>query len=125
MKMILLFSHRLTTKQIEDAKVSLGVNAFVYLPDRLQALWSQIPSDLHDITPYLTPIQEYLQSHTYQGDLVLIQGDFGATYTMVNFAKSIGLKPIYSTNERQAIEQNLGEEVHKRSIFIHSIYREY
>ena len=27
------------------------------------------------------------------GDILLVQGDFGATYNMINFAKNIGIKP--------------------------------
>ena len=125
MKLFLLFSHTLTPMQIEDAKASLGVDEFVYLPDDIQALWSQIPADIADITPYLLPIKEYLQTHLSQEDLLLIQGDFGATYTMVDFVKSLGIKAIYSTNKRQAIEQRIDDKVIKKSIFVHAIYREY
>lgn len=36
--------------------------------------------------------------------MILIQGDFGATYYLVNFSKQIGLKPMYSTTIREANE---------------------
>ncbi|MBN2826137.1 MAG: hypothetical protein JXQ76_12480 [Campylobacterales bacterium] len=125
MKLFLLFSHILTPLQVEDAKASLGVDRFVYLPDDIQALWSQIPADIADINPYLDPIKEYLQNNTTQGDYVLIQGDFGATYTMVNFAEAIGIVPIYSTNSRKSVEKEVNGEVIKQSIFVHQLYRNY
>ncbi len=125
MKLILLFSHTLTDKQIADAKLSLGIDEFVYLPSDIQAIWSQIPATTTDITRYLEPIKAYLKAHAHQGDYVLIQGDFGATYQMVNFAKEQGLQPIYSTNLRESIEQEIDGKVIKQSIFVHQLYREY
>ena len=53
-KMFLLFSHSLTPSQIEDAKSNLGIEKFVYLPEDLQLLWSDIPSDLESLKEYLS-----------------------------------------------------------------------
>jgi len=125
MKLILLFSHKLTDLQKIDAKESLDINDFIYLPSNLQNIWSQIPANIYNISPYLNQIKEYVQANTNQGDYILIQGDFGATYEMVQYAKEINLIPIYSTNSRESIEEEIDGKVVKKSIFIHNIFRRY
>ncbi|ADC69270.1 conserved hypothetical protein [Methanocaldococcus sp. FS406-22] len=99
-RMFLLFSHKLTEEQIKDAKESLKVDEFIYLPKELQELWSNIPPDIEDIEDYIKPIKDFLKKYAKPKDYVLIQGDFGATYKMVNFAIDNDLIPIYSTTKR-------------------------
>jgi len=103
-RLFALFSHQLTDLQRNDAHRSLGVAEFVWLPPGLQALWRQIPAELEGIDGYLSPFKEWLAAEGRAGDYVLIQGDFGATWIMVNHAFQLGLVPVYSTTERQAGE---------------------
>ena len=124
-QMFLLFSHTLTPLQIEDAKDSLSVEEFVYLPFTLQRIWSSIPPDIEDIRDLLKPIEEFLKQNSKKDDYILIQGDFGATCYMVLFTKKIGLIPIYSTNKRVAKEIKKGNKLIKISEFEHTRYREY
>jgi hypothetical protein len=123
--MFLLFSHKLTDEQINDAKKSLGVNEFIYLPQELQDLWSKIPANIDSLNQYLTPLKTYLKHNANKNDYVLIQGDFGAVYEMVNFAKSINLVPIYATTKRETKEQKQQDRIVKTSIFKHIRYRKY
>ena len=124
-QMFLLFSHTLTSLQIEDAKKSLNVEEFIYLPFNLQRIWSAIPPDIENIKDLLKPIEEFLEQSSKEGDYALIQGDFGATCYMVSFAKKIGLIPIYSTNKRVAKEIKEGDKLIKISEFKHLRYRRY
>ena len=98
MKMYLLFSHKLTDAQIEDAK-KLGVDEFVYLPEDLQRKFSNIPPELESVKKYAKDFEKFLEN-AKSGDYVLIQGDFGLTCHLVNFAKSKGLIPVYATTKR-------------------------
>lgn len=125
MKLILLFSHKLTESQKQDAKDTLNIDEFIYLPSDLQNIWSQIPANIYDISPYLNQIKEYIQANTNQGNYILIQGDFGATYKMIEYAKEINIIPIYSTNSRESIEEEIDGKVVKKSIFVHNIFRRY
>jgi hypothetical protein len=62
------------------------VERIVFLPPDLQDLWSNIPPDRPAIRDYLQPIRVWLQGEATSGDYVLIQGDFGACWLMVNFS---------------------------------------
>jgi len=124
-QLFLLFSHSLTNAQKIDAKNSLHADRFISLPSDLQRLWSNIPENDKDISSYLFPLKKYLKLHANKGDFVLIQGDFGGVYNMVNFTKEINLIPIHSTTKREIREQIIGNEVKKISTFKHVIYRRY
>ena len=102
--LFLLFNHVFTPDQQTDATRSLNIGRVVSLPTDLQELWSAIPPDVDELAPILAPIKSWLLLEANPNDFVLIQGDFGATYLMVNFAFENGLLPVYATTERQAEE---------------------
>ena len=125
MKMILIFSHTLTEEQIEDAKNSFGIHDFVYMPENIQKIWSDIPSSISDIHNYLNPVQNFILNNSSQDDYVLIQGDFGATYNTVNFCKQNKRIVIYSTTKRISKEIVRDNVIEKISYFSHISFREY
>ena len=124
-KLFLLFSHTLTKSQESDAKASLGIEEFVALPNNLQTLWSNIPPQLTKLDDYLEPLKEYIRNKSKEGDIILIQGDFGGCYEMVNFVKSLGLKAVHSTTTRDVVEKTVNGKVEKFSRFEHVIFRLY
>jgi len=125
-KMFLLFSHTLTPEQQEDAKVSLGITKFVPFSREIIKLWSNVPPGLESLNNYLEPIFACLKDNASSGDYVLVQGDFGATYHMVNFAKSLELIPVYATTERKSVEEIQQDgTVKKTSLFEHKRFRRY
>lgn len=103
-KLFHIFNHTLTEAQVDDARNWLGVKRIVSPPEELQALWRQVPADPEGIDGYLAPLKDWLAQEARARDFVLIQGDFGATWIMVNHAFALGLVPVYSTTERQAEE---------------------
>jgi len=125
-KIILLFSHTLSEKQTQELQELWEIKKFVSLPKKLQSIWSNIPPDIVNIMETLKPIKEFLLHHSSSGDLVLVQGDFGAVYSLVNFSKAQELTPIYATTQRrtQEYKNEKGEHV-KKSIFEHRRFREY
>jgi hypothetical protein len=124
-KLFLLFSHTLTPAQELDAKESLNIENFVTLPNDLQQLWSNIPPYLKDISGYLEPLKEYIQNNAEDGDVLLVQGDFGGCYEMINFIKSLGLTAVHSTTTRDVVEKTVNGKVEKFSRFEHVIFRLY
>ena len=124
-QLFLLFSHKLTPTQELDAKESFGVTNFVALPKELQNLWSNIPPTLESLSDYLTPLKEYISNQSKDRDIVLIQGDFGGCYEMVNYVKSLGLTAVHSTTKRDVVEKTVDGKVEKFSRFEHVIFRLY
>jgi hypothetical protein len=104
--LFLLFNHQITAEQRRDAETTLLVGAIIEPPQELRHLWKNIPPDKEWISSCLAPIQDWLCQKSRKGDYLLVQGDFGATYLMVRFGLEIGTIPIYSTTERQAVEQH-------------------
>ncbi|HHV71622.1 MAG TPA: hypothetical protein GXX38_03290 [Clostridia bacterium] len=121
----LLFSHDLTEQQKKEAYEKLEVVKIHYLPDNLKLLWSQIPPEASVIAEYIRPIKNWLEERVKEGDYIVIQGDFGATYQMVKWAFSKGLKPIYATTKRQVVESRNKEEVIIKRVFQHVRFRLY
>jgi len=120
----LLFSHKLTKEQIKDLKKE-SIDNFVYPPNDLQALWSNVPPDLKELKGYLGPIIEWLSANAKKGDWVLVQGDFGAVFTVVDFCFQSGLVPVYATTTRLALEGEKDNKVFKFSQFEHVMFRRY
>jgi hypothetical protein len=125
-KLLLLFSHQLTEDQVKDAKATLNITEFIPLSSDLENLWKNIPATKPSLNDYLEPIRKWMKGHTDPGDYVMIQGDFGAVYLMVNFAFSIGLIPIYSTTEREVVEKSMPDStVRSERVFKHRMFRKY
>lgn len=125
-RLFLLFNHRLTAQQILDAKRSLEVSEFHYPPGDLQGRWSRIPAEEPAIESFLSPFKEWLNGSACTGDFLLIQGDFGATYLMVQFAMQRRFIPIYSTTKRYAQEETLPDgSIRLVHHFTHMRFRRY
>jgi len=101
----LVFSHRLTAEQEKDARRSLAVERIVALPPGLSELWRQVPPELAALKDYLAPIAAWLAEKAQPGDRVLVQGDFGAGYLLVQAALAMGLVPVYATTRREVVEK--------------------
>jgi hypothetical protein len=124
--LFLLFNHRLTPDQETDARQSLGVSAFEYLPEPLQAIWSQVPPDAASLITYLEPVRTWLASQARSGDFVLIQGDYGATYLLVQAAVKLGLTALHGTTARQTLEHPQPDgSVKIERVFRHARFRPY
>ena len=123
--MILIFSHELTTTQIDDARKTFGVRDFIKMPKTLQDKWSNIPPELSNLDEFMAEFKNFIKTNAKIGDVALVQGDFGATYSIVHFCKKNGIKAIYATTKRTIKESMVGDKVAKNSIFEHVKFREY
>ena len=124
-KMILVFSHKLTQEQKDDAIENFGIKEFLSLPKELQNIWSNISPDIQTLEKLLEPIKEFIKNNSKKDDVVLVQGDFGAVYIMVNFVKDLELLGVYATTKREAKEYQENGKLIKQSIFKHRRFREY
>lgn len=124
--LIILFNHTLTNEQELEAKNDLLVSDFLYPNQDVRSLWSSIPADSEKLSDYLENVKKWLFETAKKDDYVLIQGDFGATYILVQFAFNLGLIPIYSTTKRVVQEEKCESgEVKISRVFKHVMFRKY
>ncbi|WP_149717222.1 CRISPR-associated protein Csx20 [Campylobacter concisus] len=121
-KMFVLISHGLTQEQKSQALKVFGVENIINIADDA---WSNISPSDENILYVLNRYKKELVLEAEAGDILLVQGDFGATYNMINFAKNIGIKTIYATTKRMVQELVIdGKTIIKRK-FKHEKFREY
>jgi len=121
-----IFSHKLTSQQKHDIRNNLNCKHIITLPPNLQTLWFQVPPEADNIDPIIQPIIDYLENKSQPGDYLLIQGDFGMTYKLVNWAKANAIIPVYSTTKRETQEvQDEDGNVKMIHNFKHVRFREY
>ncbi|MGI6393632.1 MAG: CRISPR-associated protein Csx20 [bacterium] len=125
-KLHLIFSHKLTEEQKEDACQALKVESFLYLPENLQKIWSNIdPAGSLDKNS-LNIVCKWIENNGAKGDFVLVQGDFGATTYLVSFCFKKEFVPIYATTKRVSQEkQNVDGTVERKQLFKHVGFRKY
>lgn len=120
--LFMLMNHALTREQEEDARKNLNVDKFINIAD---ASWSDIDPSEKSIIKFVEVYKDKLKKQAKAGDVLLVQGDFGATYNMIRFAKSMGLIVVYATTNRIVSEQvENGKVVIKRE-FKYARFREY
>ncbi len=120
--MFILVSHQMTKLQYNDAKENLGIDRFIKLSTDV---WSQIPADAETIGFYLEDLKYDIKKQYQKNDLLLVQGDFGATVEMVHFAFKQGLIPVYATTKRIAKDIIDGDTVTTIRTFEHIRFRKY
>lgn len=117
-----LMNHTLTSEQEEDARKNLNVDKFINITD---ARWSDIDPSEKSVIEFVEAYKDKLKKQAKSGDVLLVQGDFGATYNMIRFAKNMGLIAVYATTNRIVSERvENGKIVIKRE-FKHARFREY
>ena len=122
----LIFSHQLTQQQRADLHNNWQVREVIYLPPELASVWSGIPPDAVELKPLLRSIVSWLRAAANPRDLVLIQGDFGATYILVEECLRLNLIPVYSTTKRTLRENALPNgDIRQERFFKHVLFRVY
>ena len=121
----LLFNHKLTTEQEENAYQTLDIEKIVYFPKELLDIWGNISPESESLRGLLEPIVAFMDRELSHGDYLLVQGDFGATYLAVEHAKQFGIIPLYATTKREAVEKIVDGKSIKTSIFTHVRFRVY
>ena len=125
MKMLAIISHVMMEQQIEEAKQFLEVDSIIKLPSEIRDIWSNI--NPHGLLPIesLNKVIEWIELNSNNGDYVLVQGDFGATYYVVNYCFKNYRIPIYATTKREANEKVKDDVVVIERTFKHINFRKY
>ena len=122
MTLFILFNHTISPEQTREATETLGVTNIVVLSD---SGWASIDPHAETLMQSVAPYQAALAAQAVAGDYLFVQGEFGATYAMVRFALTLGVKPIYATTERRAAERFEGGKLITTHVFEHVRFRAY
>lgn len=126
MQMALCFSHMLTDEQQRDARERLGVDVFVEMPKTLAAAWEQVSPEPEVPGDTLHRALSFLKQATVSGDYVLVQGEFGLTWAVVEWCRRNERIPVYSTTQRDyRYETATDGSVRNTHTFRHVRFRRY
>lgn len=118
-----LLNHELTDLQIVELKNDYSLTDIIYPNEDIKKLWMQLP--FVDYTKsFFSRILKWLDNTT-KGDVLIIQGEFGATFALVDYCLNKSLIPIHSVTKRVAKERRDGEKVHREYEFEHIRFRRY
>lgn len=119
-----LINHQLTENQITELREKYSVSNIKYPEPALSQVWAQIPATQHlDMKP-INSVIEWL-ADAKAGDLVIIQGEYGSTFLLVDYAMKNKLVPLHAVSKRIAKEIRVGEQVQKQNVFEHVCFRVY
>ena len=119
-----LLNHKLTLRQESELRTLFGIENILYPQTFVSELWAQIPTDRELNKENLEPFTNWLQD-TKTGDILVLQGEFGATFALADYSLKKGLIPVCAVTERVAQEEREGEIIHRNYIFEHKCFRRY
>ena len=117
-----LLNHTLTGAQVAELEQRFGAEKIVNIPEDLQKRWANVPPEIESLEGWLQPFRDFLSAAGKSDDIAVIQGDFGATFSLVNFSLSLGLVPLYAASKRESSENTKGKKI---SLFRHVKFRRY
>lgn len=124
-KTFCLLNHILTQNQISELQKRFSSEEIVYPDKNLSGQWSQIPPE-QDNGEIIRKVSGWLRnSGAKSGDLFIVQGEFGSTFALADFALKNNLVPLYATTKRVAKETREGEKVKREYIFEHVCFKKY
>lgn len=123
---LVLLSHPLTDEQIEELRdISGDAGDIIRMPEELQAIWKQIDID-DSYRKKRMRIFDWLSRQSTAGDYILVQGEWGTTYAVVDWCFKFQRIPIFAFAERRVIEEQTGsKEIIKKSVFVHRRFARY
>lgn len=119
-----LLNHELTENQVSELRKEYSVSNIIYPDSNLSGIWSQIPATQKLNKTPIYAVVDWLAA-AQAGDVVIIQGEVGSTFMLVDYALKKKLIPIHAVSKRVSKEVRVGEQVQKQNIFEHVCFREY
>ena len=119
-----LLNHQLTERQIEELKNRYKCEKIIYPSQEFSAKWAQIPPSLVLDLQVIKSIVDWLSS-AKENDVFVVQGEYGSTFALVDYALKKNLIPIYSVTKRIAKEEKEGEKITRHYVFEHECFRQY
>lgn len=121
-----LLSHALTDAQVEDLRRNWSAEIVKTLPEELQRRWSNVPPDGPFPVGWLAPLIAWLEAETAEDDVVVVQGEPGCVYYVVNWCFRHRRLPLYAATAREAQEERRPDgTVITQRVFRHRGFRAY
>lgn len=123
-KVLALISHQILPEQEKELKNRFEIVEIKFLPENLQQIWSNV---LYDDKYYtnLNEMIDYMLSILNEEDYVIVQGNWGYVYKLVEEAKKNKIIPLYAFSVRDSSEDIINGEVVKITKFKHQCFVEY
>lgn len=122
---LILTNHQTDSEQILDLRKNWSVECVIYPPADLKTLWGSVPPERESVDDFVFPVLSWLNSVYSPGDLVWVQGEWGATVSVLNWCKTYDCRAIYSTTKRVATEVKNLNGVFLTHVFKHVRFRLY
>lgn len=122
----ILLNHHLTENQKDELKHSFGVDEIKKVPSPIQNVWKAIKPEVQFSSSELSGVINWLNENAVRNDIVIVQGEFGASFYVVDYCFQRGLLPLYAASKRQYEEQSLSDgSVRRLHIFRHVRFKSY
>ncbi|ETJ36402.1 hypothetical protein Q604_UNBC09336G0003 [human gut metagenome] len=122
---VVLMSHDMSEIQKNDAYEKLKVTKIIEAPSEIKKIWGNINPISNLDTKFLEPVVLWISQSSKEEDYVLVQGEFGATFYIVDYCFKNNLIPVYATSLRRVDEIRQGDRVITNRVFVHEGYRKY
>ena len=123
-KVYCLLNHTLTQNQVAELQKTFGATDILYPDERLASSWAQVPVTTVLDRNVIQSVIAWL-SGAEEGDVLVVQGEFGSTFMIVDYALGRGLVPLHAVSRRVALEHREGEKVLRQYVFEHVCFRRY
>lgn len=124
-KTFVLTNHCTLQEQVDDLKNNWGVEEVVELPPDLKELWGTVPPEAECVCGYVQPVIDWLATNCAAGDLVWVQGEWGATAEALLWCARHGFVSIYGTTGRVATETLTENGTVMTHVFKHVRFRKF
>ena len=122
----ILLSHKITPEQEKEIYEDLKCKNIFYLSEDLQKIWSNINPEGGLPLDKISEIVQLLNKESKEGDYILVQGDVGAVFYIVDWCFKNDRIPIYATTKRIFQEEKLPDgSIRNTHIFKHENFRKF
>ncbi|MBP6282022.1 MAG: hypothetical protein KA384_08245 [Leptotrichiaceae bacterium] len=122
-KIALLLSHKLTNDQVDGVWNVLKCKKTIKMTENLQKRFGMVEIGTREQLE--NELKNFLKNNLNAKDYVLIQGEYGITYSIVKFCKEHDFVPVYSVSKRVSSEIEKDGVIEKVSYFKHEGFIEY
>lgn len=122
-KIALLLSHKLTNDQVDGLWNALKCEKTIKMTENLHKQFGMVEIGTREQIE--KELKSFLKNNLNAKDYVLIQGEYGVTYSIVKFCKEHDFVPVYAVTKRVSSEVEKDGVIEKVSYFKHEGFVEY